>query len=602
MCVLSWSLEAQSSGVRDFSSLESLDSLQLEEFLTRAFNFSDNDSVLHLADTLINIARSGYGEYMLSQAYDLKSVALSTAGDWTGALLYQDSAIQIKAKNNWHSALGISYLHLGSIYWNEGELQELGEFFDEADASYRIALSYFEKALEEFFLDRDTGKIALGFQHVGVGHYLLYQYDEALKNYKESLRLSLLINDSSLLPSNLINISNIYSEQEMYDSARHYLEKASLSYEQTGNTAGLLALKRNLAALPQDDPMRTISLLEEADSLSRLIGDLNQTALIQENLSFVHQELGNYQRALLHLRNFEAIEDSIMNMGFKSQELNMRYQTNRMKEQIQREKEKSLLQELALEKASAQRLRLRVISVGLGSLFVLSVVFFLWRRKVVQQIQRQRLVEMEQARNLETARAMLTGQEQERIRIAEDLHDRLGSTLSAAKMQMEAAVSRNGHDNKYLDKSGELIDKAISDTREISHNMISGVLVKLGLAAALEDLRESLQITNRLDIKLQVDGYQGLPRKTELQLFRVVQELVNNSLKHSGGSEISINLEHTENVTYLRVGDNGSGFDPQKVKSGLGLVNIQRRIEAVSGNLEMISNENGSQFIISIED
>lgn len=600
--MLSWVLEAQPSGVQDFSSLRSLDSAQLHAYFSWAFNATDtdNDSVMRVADTLLLISKSDYGEYVLAQSYDLKSLSLLTAGYWSEALRYQDSALAIRSRNGWHDALGTSYLHLGLFYWNEGELYERGEDFEEAEKSYRIALGYIEKALDEYDIEGDSSKITNATIHLGVAYYMLYEYDRALQILKEASELAIAINDSDELVSVWLNMSNIFAEQEMLDSARLYMKSASNYFKSIGDLRGLSLVLTNTADMTMDNPYQSIEMLKEADSLTTILGDFNDKATIQEHLAFFYEAAGNYEEALAHYRTYQSLKDSLLNRDFKDQELGVRYQTDRYKEQIQRQREESLRQELALQKTAAQRQRLQIILFSLSVLFVLAIGFFYWRRTVMEKLQQQRLVEMEQAKNLETARAMITGQEQERIRIAEDLHDRLGSTLSAAKMQMEAAASRNGTENKYLNKSSELIDRAIGDTREISHNLISGVLVKLGLAAALEDLKESLQVTNKLDVNLEVVNYSGLPRKTELQLFRITQELVNNSVKHAGGSEIRIKLEEKNGTTCLSVADDGPGFDPDKVKSGLGLINIERRIEAISGTIEMQSGASGSHFVVSV--
>jgi two-component system NarL family sensor kinase len=600
--VLSWVLQAQPAGVRDFSDIRSLDSAQLEEVFSWAFAYTDdgNDSILLLSDTLIKFTREEHGEYLLAQAYDLKSVSSLVTGDWALAITYQDSAIAIRRSNHWNIPLGNSYLHLARVYWDEGEMQERGENFDAAENSFRISLGYNEKALVEFRAANNQRKIALAKLSIGVSHYFLYDYEQALQYFKQVIDLSLKENDSILLADAWINMSNVYGELDQRDSAVYFYDLASVYYKNSGNLYAWYSVRQNMADFYIDQPLKAIEILEEIDSASRFIGDLSATARIQEHLSYAHQMAGNYKEALEYYKGFKSLKDSMLNTDFKSQELDVRYQTNRYKEEIQRQKEESLRQELALQKTAAQRQRLQIIVFSLAILLALAIGFYYWRRAVMQKLQRQKLLEMEQSKNLETARAMISGQEQERIRIAEDLHDRLGSTLSAAKMQMEAASSRNGSANKYLDKSSDLIDKAIGDTREISHNLISGVLVKLGLAAALEDLKESLEVTNRLKINLDIRKYSGLPRKTELQLFRITQELVNNSVKHSGGSEISVKLGVKNGTTYLSVADNGCGFDLDKVKSGLGLMNIQRRVEAISGNMDMTSDSSGSIFTVSV--
>ncbi len=610
VCVLSWVLEAQTSSTQDFLSAPTMDSLQVYNQLVLSLSIRsyDVDSALELVHSAVQNSKLLENDYLKAEAFDVMSLVLNKSGNWSRAVSYQDSAISIRASHGWEVELGKSYNHLGSIYHNEGQLYEREAEEKLAEASYNLALKNFVRALKNFTEGQDSSEVSSAYNNIGLAHYSLYDYEKALKYFRIAEDMFLQFKRYDKLGDLWNNMALVFEEQQLRDSAFVYYTKAAESYERESDYESWLSIKVNLAGLYSDDPLKAIKLLKEADSLAVLSGSNASRVLIQENMFTIYEREGNYKKALKHLKIYKSIKDDMLSLDFKNEELKVRYESSRQKEQIQRQKAENLHQQLTLQKISSDRQRFQIISLSLGLLFLISVGIFVWRRQVMRRLReqeenmhQQKLRELEQTKNLEMARAMLVGQEQERIRIAEDLHDRLGSTLSGAKMQMEAVASRNESENKFLDKSKDLIDKAIDDTREISHNLISGVLVKLGLAAALEDFKESLEVTNKLDINLRIENEPKLGRNTQLQLFRITQELVNNAVKHSGANEISITLAAKQGMVSLNVSDNGVGFDIAQVRHGLGLMNVERRVEALKAKLEVHSDHTGSCFKVKLE-
>lgn len=188
------------------------------------------------------------------------------------------------------------------------------------------------------------------------------------------------------------------------------------------------------------------------------------------------------------------------------------------------------------------------------------------------------------------------------IRIAEDLHDRLGSILAAARMQVEAGANSYTTTNCNLEKAQKMLDQAIDETRSISHNMVSGVLLHLGLVPALNDLKDSLELTGEFEVNLSAEQIPRLELENELELFRITQELVSNSLKHANATKISISAHLYGTTLHLEVSDNGQGYDPQTASTGLGLRNIERRAASINASVQVISSPgNGSRTLIQLD-
>ncbi|MFA8437233.1 MAG: ATP-binding protein [Marinifilaceae bacterium] len=197
--------------------------------------------------------------------------------------------------------------------------------------------------------------------------------------------------------------------------------------------------------------------------------------------------------------------------------------------------------------------------------------------------------------------SVLEGQEVERRRIAKDIHDGLGPTLSTIRLMLESMRSdpcfaNSQRLNSQMEETLELIDSVTDDARSISHQLMPKVLLDFGLGPALENLCNRI---NRSE-KIQVKFFQTLENSRfdsliELGLYRICQELLNNSVKHARASEVQVQLvEHAHSIV-LMVADNGIGFDKQSVMAenlGLGLINIESRTNALGGNFIIDTSSN----------
>ncbi|MDY8136080.1 sensor histidine kinase [Aquimarina sp. 2201CG5-10] len=205
-------------------------------------------------------------------------------------------------------------------------------------------------------------------------------------------------------------------------------------------------------------------------------------------------------------------------------------------------------------------------------------------------------------------RAMIEGQEDERKRIASDLHDRLGSMLSMVKLHYQSVEKNIEHLNisnqRQYSKANLLLDKACAEVRNIAHNMVSGTLTKFGLIAALDDLKDSLEDNNTVNIDLIVHGFKNrLEQKNEINIYRIIQELISNVLKHANASEIVIQLIFNQNGLNLIVEDNGNGFEVNNISKdgGMGLKNVLSRVDEIKGELNIDSSlDKGTTVTIDI--
>lgn len=234
---------------------------------------------------------------------------------------------------------------------------------------------------------------------------------------------------------------------------------------------------------------------------------------------------------------------------------------------------------------------LLVLAIG-----IILFVFLYQRRMLQHQVQLRELQELKQRQVLD---ATLQTQEEERRRVARDLHDDVGATLALIKLNVHQCIA------PMEDKTGGQrikvqLDDVIGNVRRISHGLMPVILEKMGLPAALEAIKRSLPADAGTEIEFTCnDENRRIDIKLELSLYRVVQELINNTLKHALASKITIDLQFSEKELELHYTDNGKGFDYNKLQHsvekksyGLGLMNLQARVSLLNGTFNYKSADN----------
>ena len=195
-------------------------------------------------------------------------------------------------------------------------------------------------------------------------------------------------------------------------------------------------------------------------------------------------------------------------------------------------------------------------------------------------------------------------QEFERQRFAEDLHDSLGQMLSALKINIAALGSYLTDNTEIYVKSIDLLDSAIQELRTISHNLMPSSLEQLGLNSTLRELCKIMNSANKISIHYQCHGNEiSIDKSYEITLYRVVQELLNNSFKHSNAQKIFLQLFYYPDSILLMYEDDGQGFDLQEIKhnsKGIGLKNMEHRIKLINGTIHF-ETEKGKGFLCTIE-
>lgn len=221
------------------------------------------------------------------------------------------------------------------------------------------------------------------------------------------------------------------------------------------------------------------------------------------------------------------------------------------------------------------------------------LIFFVSKRIFAhQEILQQKLAEQRLHYRNELAQEVFNAQEAERKKLGEELHDNINQLLGVVKLYIEHAQVNPAAKDEMLKKSSEYLMQVINEIRSLSKSLVSPTLKDLGLIASIYELIETIQDTKMINIEVDTKEFEEnkLPEVKKLMVYRILQEQLNNIVKHSRAEHVVIELKHISPNVYLRIEDDGMGFDIKNVRSGLGLKNIRHRLELFKGKMNVQSS------------
>lgn len=419
---------------------------------------------------------------------------------------------------------------------------------------YQLALKY-NYQMQRIAKENDLQKELLDIENnMGTIHYFQGRNDSALFYFERNLERSRKTKDTLSIAQRVNNMAMLKTALGEYAAALDHISEAEELARSQSDHQLLLAILRN-----------------KADILT-----YNKKFKAATDFYYQHLEMNDTLSASQHAQQLN--------------ELQTKYDTA----------EKELLNaELEAENSKSESqiymlLFLLTIALGIVGYFLLN--FYKTKKIMEERSKAQQLKELKLMKDQELASidAMIAGQEKERLKIASDLHDDLGSSLTAIKISIENLKERtqDKESRSILENAHNILNDTYVKVRSISHTQNSRVLSEDGWINSLKDLAHKINKSGNLDIEVLHTGLHGnLSNSTELYLFRIIQELINNIMKHANATEASINITGYDNTLDIMVDDNGKGFNPDKViKNGMGLDNIKKRVNDMNGIFTVDSN------------
>lgn len=309
--------------------------------------------------------------------------------------------------------------------------------------------------------------------------------------------------------------------------------------------------------------------------------------------------MGKHNLAYDWFKKYSQLSDSVATVNLQSRinALTLKYKAKESQEQIT-----ALNAENGKAKLSAKNNKLLIWLFALTSLFLLIVVALSWfylrnNKKLQKQKElnyQQQLLEAEQKQQIQLANALLQGEEKERKRIAGDLHDGLGGMLAGVKINLSKLAENKNSDNMMnsdIYKVIEQLDGSVTELRRIARNMMPESLLQLGLEVSLRDMCDTL---NNPATRVEFQAFSistALAKETQITVYRIVQELLANAIRHANASEILVQCSQNENIFYITLEDNGRGFDTSMLplQKGIGISNVKNRVDFLKGKMDIHS-------------
>jgi two-component system, NarL family, sensor kinase len=324
------------------------------------------------------------------------------------------------------------------------------------------------------------------------------------------------------------------------------------------------------------------------------------------NLSIIEKSFHSYKEAYSYLEKSKNLKDSldIVENTNKALFWNIKYESEKKQKQIIELEKQKAQKDIALQKQNT------LIYSLIAGLFVIALIGFVGYRNINyrRKLAENEIITLQKEKKLTASESIIQGQEEERSRLARDLHDGLGGLLSGIKLTLNNmtgnVILSEQSANTFSRALGQL-DNAIAEMRRVAHSMMPEALLKFGLKDALNDFCEGISQSGKIKVHFQSYNFdKRLDQTVEVTIYRIIQELLNNTLKHAEATEVFVQLNQDDQHLTISVEDNGKGFDINKLHEakGIGMQNVENRVAYLNGKIDIQSSEGkGTLTLIEIE-
>ena len=565
-----------------------------------ASNHDKSDEAIALDLEAIEIVKKTGRLRTLANFYNNTAIAYGNKGDMESALTLYLEAAAIYEQLADSSSTAFIYSNIASVYTS---LQE-----------YEKCYNYALKGISLCRSLHQTHGLGAGMVNLASALICLKRYDTALIVMNQTLGLARAMDDKNEEMTTLTNMNFAYEAMGQYNlippNAETQMSLAKSMGSQFGFCYGLLGMtsywvhERNYA---------------KARTCAHQAIDLSGKNALTPVLRDSYKEAAGVELAAGDLQRyhyFDDLRDSLDNVLLSdkilknTQELDAKYSLNQKQTQIDALNKQQRIEQLTLR----QRRTLNWVMAGAVAMILLIVLLYLMndrqKKKFLQAdalLQQKRIDELEKEKQLLATQAALQGQVEERTRLAKDLHDGLGSMLSGAKYSFahtREMLTTSTDQAAAFEKSMGMLDTSIRELRRVAHNMMPEALAKFGLDTALRDFCNSIDQSG--DIRLTYQSFDideaSIPKTTASAVYRIVQELVNNIIRHAEATTALVQLVRNKGSLSITVEDNGKGFDKDILQksSGIGYLNLQNRIAYLNGTIDIQTAE-GKGTSVNIE-
>ena len=584
------------------------------------------ESKLNTLDSLIKA--QGTAEDLARIYIDLSWIHLNREGDARQAQRYVEHGDSLAIMLNDTSLMAEVQTIRGRTY------NRMGYFSSSLEAH--------QKAYDLKTALKDTGRMAYSVNQMGRVFLGQKNYAKALEFYLRGMELKKAVKQEQEAFLVFRSISLCYLKLGKYDEARAYAQKARSLVKEGTRRSGKASLTLARVDLEEGYYDQSWELVQEAEFDLSKYGSNLEIADVKIVASQVLLALGRLQEAKTKAQSAYNLAESEDHPVFQIEALEVLHEASIRQEdlsqayflnlQIQKTKESFYLKEeltRSLDFETLYRLKERerqiaeleiaketnlkelalkdrergilIAALIILLAFIAGLIWYLWFKRrmnlaMIEKdlvIKKQKIKELEQAQKTVRFQALIEGQERERIRLSQELHDGLGGLLSTAKTYLT-------EQDKTDDNIISIIDQSCKEVREITNNLMPVSLKVIGLTGAIEDLASRIEMMG-IECETVLHDIHINDENSRLAIYRIVQELVNNVVKHAHANKLLLQMIQSHNSIHMIIEDDGRGFSLQDEGNGRGLANIQSRLDLLHGSIEFESEKNqGTTVTIEI--
>lgn len=565
----------------------------------------------------INIWYNLNDSLRIARGYSNIGNVYSEIPQFDSAQKYYKKSIDLCIKHNFKKPLSSAYLNLASLYMSKnrfdesiklllrslkikeelGDNQGVANICSHISAIYKdqknniMALKYAKQAFYIWRKMNDINGLSYAKMQLGLVYYKLNKFDSALLYTGQSLSEFEKINNKLSIATGYNQLGLIYSSTEQIAKAISSFETAKKKSTSPFITETYVTSHINLVSLyskTKDYSKAQINL----DTVLRYINtDIQKNTVIDiyKIATDYYKEINDFKKALHYNELYNLLRDSLIKEEnfIVTSELQVKFETEKKENENQKLKSENNFKEAELLYAN-KRQNWILFFTFFAIIALITVFYFIDKaNKAKQQLKEQDIINQ----------ATFETEQSERTRIARELHDGVGQKLSVVKMQLSI--------NKFnIKATAELLDNAIQEIRNASHNLMPND-INQGLVSAIENLTQQINFSNKIiEVNLLIsEDFKRieLTKKTELYIYRIIQEIINNSLKYAHAKHIHISMDCFNSQIQLHLSDDGVGFLIEKMNDGFGLKNIKNRVEQLKGKLSLKSGiDKGTTYNIQI--
>ncbi|MBI2281894.1 MAG: sensor histidine kinase [Bacteroidetes bacterium] len=560
--------------------------------LADSFKYNNPEEAIKYAQSGLKIANASSDKKNESKAYSLLGIILCIQGDYTESFKYHLKALKINEQLNDSVSMATNYNNIGMVLDNANK-----------DS---LALIYYLKAIQ--IQERKSKKKDLlkPYNNIGILYANLSQPNKAIYYFEKAAQIAHLTEQPVVEGSIKHNIAIFYIGQANYTEALELLNQSLNVHQQTNNTRGVatnyLYIGETYFYLKDDE--KGLDYLNRSLNLAKEKGFKDILSECYLQVSMFYEGKKNFSQALNHIKLWAEVEKEIINEASVSSmaEMQTKYETEKKEKENLALTKKTEVQQLMIENENQKRKNQLTLSITLIGLIIAIFLFVYYRRKQKQKtIHAIELAEADKLRFKEVIEA----EEKERARIAQELHDGLGQLLSTARLNvasLEDVVTEV--DKPDLERSLKIIDEACVEVRNISHNMMPSALIRLGLIPAITELVNNVNSAKGIKIDFESNVDSSLGQSLDITIYRVVQEILNNMIKHAKANHINISIKKNDDDLAISMTDNGVGFNTNELEEskGLGWKNIFSRVSMLDGSIKLESElQKGTMVFINLK-